>query len=239
MVQHADFIAAAASYSEHLRTAAALEAKVNAQAEADAKSRGEAEGSTTVGRCGGSLAISGAAVKMPAGCLNERMDIKVANLTRSQAGRAPLVARTAELNQLGAVPTGGVLELQPHGAKFSKPVRLEIQVPEGDENKGLVLLHRDEGAEDNWELLSHPCRAIGPGLVAVDVQSFCFMVLSFPFSGMESLRRIELTTGAPAWRNIKPGMSIDVRCTNKECEAHQERVLCNLGQTRFDLQLDW
>merc|ERR1711939_654502 len=67
MVQHADFIAAAASYSEHLRTAASLEAKAKAQAKADAKSRAEAEGTTTVGRFGGSLAISGAAVKMPAG----------------------------------------------------------------------------------------------------------------------------------------------------------------------------
>ena len=232
VVQHADFLRAVVSYREQLQAAAQAAAF---------EALGPVEASASIGSAGGGVSVNGASVQLPAGCLKAdvEMEVKVMNVTHSSGDRAPLVARTAELNQLGAEPTGALLELQPHGATFEKPVRLEIQVPEGDENKGLVLLHRDEGAADGWEVLSNPCRAIGPGLVAVEVEAFCFMVLSFPFSGMESLRRIELSSGAPTWRTVRPGIALDVTCENKECKAVNKQVLCNLGRSRFDLQLDW
>ena len=82
-------------------------------------------------------------------------------------------------------------------------MRVEISVPEGDEEKDVVLLHRDipvsefEKDTNTWEVISNICWPIGPGRVAVDVNAFCFMILSFPFSGMDSLRKILPAPSAP------------------------------------------
>jgi hypothetical protein len=46
---------------------------------------------------------------------------------------------------------------------------------------------RDHGEDEQWRPLEAKCHAIGPGQIAVAVEAFCFVVLSFPFSGMENL----------------------------------------------------
>jgi hypothetical protein len=153
-----------------------------------------------------------------------------------------------ELDDIGARICGPLLELAPHGIAFRahKSVRVEISVPEGDEEKDVVLLHRDipvsefEKDTNTWEVISNICWPIGPGRVAVDVNAFCFMILSFPFSGMDSLRKIKFGgEDIPSWRQSCRGMMIDVQCANEKCNAHKERVLVKLGFSRFDYTTDW
>jgi hypothetical protein len=51
---------------------------------------------------------------------------------------------SGNLQELGAKLCSPVLELKPHGIKFSQPVTMQITVPVGDEDKQMVLLHRYE-----------------------------------------------------------------------------------------------
>ena len=64
-------------------------------------------------------------------------------------------------------------------------------------------------------------------------------MLSFPFSGMESLIRREFSKEKqPAWRSSVQGMMLDAECTNQDCEAFNERVIVKLGMTTIDLKYD-
>ena len=181
-----------------------------------------------IGPAGGQLTTEFANINVPCGATDEVTTFSVTDATTTQS---------TSLSSLGAKPCSAVLELQPHGVEFSTPVMLHIAVPEGDEEKPMVLLHRDTD-EDQWRPLETKCTALGPGQVQVAVEAFCFVVLSFPFSGMENLFRKEFADTAPPWRTIGQGTNLMARCTNKECEAVDEAVVVRLGKCCFDFEKD-
>ena len=75
-------------------------------------------------------------------------------------------------------------------------VTIEMAVAPGDETKEMRLLHRDVDSNKRcqWEVLRAIPRPLGPGRVAVEVSAFCMVMLSFPFSGMNKLIRMEWST---------------------------------------------
>eukprot|EP01047_Picozoa_sp_COSAG01_P038041 COSAG01_NODE_3062_length_6651_cov_63.810745_4_plen_402_part_00 len=204
-------------------------------------------GSEVIGKSGGNVSVQTASVTIPAGCVGAATEFRVADLSGfTTPESAALSAELGKVGTSGCKPCSPMLKLEPHGTTFKKPVTLELDVPLGSENLPMVLMHRDADCErgthhQKWQVLSAPCRPVPgrPGRVAVQVKAFCFVVLSFPFSGMESLKRQEFSKTAPVWRRCGRGMNLDVTCSNSECKAHGKRVLVQLGLRNFDFKRDW
>jgi len=58
------------------------------------------------------------------------------------------------------------------------------------------------------------------------------------FSNMEKSKTTEWSKSAPEWRRAQPGLCLEGPCTNKQCKAFKNLVICNMGMREFSLQVD-
>ncbi len=56
------------------------------------------------------------------------------------------------------------------------------------------------------------------------------------FASMRNFRPSILSTDAPSYRTIYPGMSLHGICKNTDCDANNDRVICNIGYGVFDVK---
>ena len=58
------------------------------------------------------------------------------------------------------------------------------------------------------------------------------------FADPDNRTDLRVVTEGPAWRAIRPGINLEGRCRNSQCQAHNHIVICQLGTGEFDLILD-
>jgi len=58
------------------------------------------------------------------------------------------------------------------------------------------------------------------------------------FADLESSRDISFSKEAPKWRRATPGLCLEGPCTNKDCDAFKQIVVCNKGMREFSLAID-
>ena len=57
-------------------------------------------------------------------------------------------------------------------------------------------------------------------------------------SNSKGLKRIEWSSYAPDWRIARLRLCLEGTCTNKDCQAHADEVVINIGSKRFDYLTD-
>lgn len=75
-------------------------------------------------------------------------------------------------------------------------------------------------------------------LNANDRNDFCMGVKFVEISNSNGLKRKNWSKTAPSWRRTRYGLCLEGLCTNKQCEAHNRRVIMPIGYMAFNITTD-
>ena len=82
------------------------------------------------------------------------------------------------------------------------------------------------------------CISVCSGLDSVGNISYGNGIIEFTDFADKNLERREWSSRAPKWRKADPGLCVEGKCTNENCEANRSMVIVNMGFCSFSLPED-
>lgn len=82
------------------------------------------------------------------------------------------------------------------------------------------------------------CLTVCSGIDTVGNISYGNGIVEFTNFAVESLERRDWSSSAPKWRIAMPGLCVEGKCTNEECDANGSMVIVNMGFCSFSLPED-